>query len=87
MLDSKNAQIYQDIEKILISGEDIQKGVSELGAHIKADYEGKEVIFVGILKGAMLFFSDLIRNIDLPLEVDFMAISSYGNSTKSSGVV
>ncbi|HWI55275.1 MAG TPA: hypoxanthine phosphoribosyltransferase [Desulfobacteria bacterium] len=76
-----------DLERCLISKEEIAKKVAELGAIISHDYEGKNLIVVGILKGGILFLSDLIREITIPLYLDFMAVSSYGSSTKSSGVV
>ena len=83
----QNARIYQDLDKILVTKEEISQKVRELGKKITADYAGKEPVMVCILKGAALFFSDLIREIDLPLTTDFMAISSYGSATKTSGVV
>lgn len=73
--------------KVLIGTEEIAKRVNEIGAQISKDYEGKDLIVVGILKGAFVFMSDLIRVIEAPLEVDFMATSSYGQSTQTSGVV
>ena len=82
-----NARIYQDLDKILVTKEEIARKVEELGRRITSDYAGKEPVMVCILKGAALFFSDLIREIDLPLTTDFMAISSYGSATKTSGVV
>ena len=82
----QNAKIYEDLEKILVTREEIAEKVRELGRRITADYAGKEPVLVCILKGAVLFFSDLIREIDLPLTADFMAISSYGSATKTSGV-
>lgn len=75
------------VKKVLIDEETLQKKVRELGAQITKDYEGKDLLVVCILKGAVMFVSDLVKRIDLPLEIDFMAVSSYGNSTKSSGVV
>ena len=83
----QKAKIYQDLERILVTKEEIAQKVRELGAKITRDYSGKEPVLVCILKGAAIFFSDLIREIDLPLTTDFMAISSYGNATKTSGVV
>lgn len=76
-----------DIDHWLISHDELEKRVAELGARITEDYRGKDVLMVGILKGAVVFFSDLIRHVDIPMAIDFMAISSYGNATKSSGVV
>ncbi|WP_407313132.1 hypoxanthine phosphoribosyltransferase [Desulfosporosinus sp. SB140] len=75
------------IGKVLISKEKLAKRVAELGAEITRDYEGKKLLVLGILKGAVPFMADLIREIKLPLAYDFMALSSYGMSTKSSGVV
>ena len=83
----QSAKIYQDIERVLVTKEEIAQKVTELGKRITQDYAGKEPVLVCILKGAALFFSDLIREIDLPLTTDFMAISSYGNATKTTGVV
>lgn len=80
-------KIYADLESVLLTREEIAKGIQKLGETITRDYAGKEPVMIGILKGAVLFYSDLIRNIDLPLKTEFMAISSYGSSTKTSGVV
>lgn len=77
----------EDIKEILFSEEDLFKKVKELGAQISKDYEGKDLLVVGVLKGSVLFASDLIKNITIPCEIDFMAVSSYGNSTETSGVV
>ena len=76
-----------DIDHWLIGRDELEKRVAELGARITEDYRGKDVLMVGILKGAVVFFSDLIRHVDIPVAIDFMAISSYGSATKSSGVV
>lgn len=76
-----------DLESILLSQEQIQQKVQELAAQITQDYRGKDLLAVCILKGSIIFFADLIRKIHLPLETDFVAISSYGHSTSSSGVV
>ncbi len=81
------AALYQDLEKILLTREQIQEAVRELGKKITRDYAGKSPVLICILKGAVVFFSDLIREIDLPLSIEFISISSYGVSTKSSGVV
>jgi hypoxanthine phosphoribosyltransferase len=75
------------LAEVLISAADIEQKVHELGAQIAADYQEKRPILVGVLRGAIVFMVDLMRAIDIPLEVDFMATSSYGASTKSSGVV
>ena len=79
--------MHQDIEEILLSTEAIQAKVSALGAQITEDYKGKPLLLLGTLKGAVPFIADLARAINLPLELDYMAISSYGNTTRSSGVV
>ncbi len=73
--------------QVLLSEEDIARRVKELGEQISGDYGDKDLVVVGILKGAVIFMSDLIRQIKVSLEVDFMATSSYGQSTKTSGVV
>jgi hypoxanthine phosphoribosyltransferase len=74
------------LEPLLVH-KDIQKRVDSMGKRITLDYVGKELLLVGILKGSFVFMADLIRCIDLPIAVDFMAMSSYGAATKSSGVV
>jgi hypoxanthine phosphoribosyltransferase len=79
--------MHDHLCKILYSEEQLQTKVRELGAQITADYENKDLVVVGILKGAVVFLSDLIKEIKLPLELDFMVISSYGKSTHASGVV
>ena len=80
--------MYSDIEaKLLLTREEIAARVKEMGAQITKDFQGKELTVICILKGAAVFFVDLIREIDLPMTMDFMAISSYGSATKSSGVV
>lgn len=76
-----------DPGSVLISAEQLSARIAELGAKIAADYAGRTPLLVGVLKGAFVFMADLARAIDLPLEVDFMAVSSYGSSTKSSGIV
>ena len=73
--------------RLLVSEEDLQARIRALGEEITADYAGRAPLLVGVLKGAFMFMSDLSRAIDLPVEFDFMAVSSYGNSTRSSGVV
>lgn len=79
--------LYGDLDRILLTREQIAEKVHLLGQQITRDYAGKEPVLVCILKGASVFFADLIREIDLPLTLDFMAISSYGSATKTSGVV
>ena len=76
-----------EIGRILVGAEDLDRRIRELGAEISRDYEGKDLLLLGILKGAVLFLSDLLRQIEVPAEVDFMAVASYGTATKSSGVV
>ncbi|HWJ60423.1 MAG TPA: hypoxanthine phosphoribosyltransferase [Acidimicrobiales bacterium] len=75
------------IGKVVVSTEELQRRTAELGAQITADYQGRAPLLVGVLKGAIMFMADLAREIALPVEFDFMAVSSYGNATKSSGVV
>ena len=75
-----------DIESVLISAEEIQRKVSEMGRQISADYAGKEPVFVGVLKGCFIFMSDLMRNVDINCTMDFMAVSSY-SGTSTTGAV
>ncbi len=75
------------IEKILFTKEEIQKRIKELGEQITKDYAGKKVLMLCILKGSVIFYSDLVRNIDLDCNFDFMVVSSYGNSASTSGQV
>ena len=75
------------IGESLVSQEDLERRVRELGQEISRDYAGKELFLVGVLKGAVFFLSDLMRALTVPCEVDFMAVASYGSSTDSSGVV
>ncbi|WP_018963214.1 hypoxanthine phosphoribosyltransferase [Coprothermobacter platensis] len=79
--------ISESVEKVLISQDDLQRRIRELGQEISYDYAGKTPLFVGILKGAFIFLSDLIRNISIPCHLDFMQVSSYGGGTDSSGIV
>lgn len=76
-----------DIEKVLISGEEIQSKLADMGERITEDYTGRSLLLIGVLKGAFVVMADLARYIRLPLEFDFMAVSSYGAATKTSGVV
>jgi hypoxanthine phosphoribosyltransferase len=76
-----------DLGDVVVSEERIRTRVGELGAEITADYQGRPPLLVGVLKGAFMFMADLARRIDLPVEFDFMAVSSYGAATKTSGVV
>ena len=81
MLDDKN------IGRIIVDEEELQQRIRDLGKEITADYADRAPLLVGVLKGAFMFMSDLARAIDLPVEFDFMAVSSYGAATKTSGVV
>jgi hypoxanthine phosphoribosyltransferase len=76
-----------DIERVLIPEADIQAKLAEMGEKITADYRDRSLLLVGVLKGAFVVMADLARHIDLPLQFDFMAVSSYGAATKTSGVV
>jgi len=82
-----DAVLYNDLEKILVTREEIAKAVKSLGQALTEKFRGESPVFVCILKGASVFFTDLIREIDAPLTTDFMVVSSYGSSTKSTGVV
>jgi hypoxanthine phosphoribosyltransferase len=75
------------IGEVLVSNEELTRRVAELGAEISRDYEGRDLVMVGVLKGAVLFIADLMRYMTVPCEIDFMAVSSYGSETDSSGVV
>lgn len=79
--------MHNDIQEVLYSEEQIMQKVKELGQQISQDFEGRNLLVICVLKGAFIFMSDLVKSITIPLEVDFMAVSSYGQSTKSSGVV
>jgi hypoxanthine phosphoribosyltransferase len=81
MLDDKN------IGRIIVDEEELQQRIRDLGKEITSDYSGDPPLLVGILKGAFMFMADLARAIDLPVEFDFMAVSSYGSATRTSGVV
>ena len=76
-----------DVAKVMISAEDIDAKLAEMGEAIAGDYAGKDLLMVGILKGAFMVMADLARHVDIPVEFDFMAVSSYGAATKTSGVV
>ena len=75
------------VGEILVQPDDLSRRVRELGRQITEDYAGRDLLLVGVLKGAIFFLSDLMREIEVPCEVDFMAVASYGSSTDSSGVV
>lgn len=77
----------EDLKEILFSEEVLTAKIKELANRISEDYKGKDLVVVGILKGSVIFAAELIKNITIPCEIDFMAVSSYGNSTETSGVV
>lgn len=79
--------MHNDIQEILFTEEQIQDKIKELGQLLSAEYAGRNPLVICILKGAFIFMADLVKHLDIPLEIDFMAVSSYGQSTKSSGVV
>ena len=83
----KMSSMMPDVAEVLITSEQIQERVRELGARITQDYAGEKLLLVGILRGAVVVMGDLMRCIDLPCEIDFMDISSYGSGASSSGVV
>jgi hypoxanthine phosphoribosyltransferase len=76
-----------DLDHVLLSREQIQKRIAELAATVADDYAGKEILLVGVLKGAVMFMSDFARALQLPTQMEFMAVSSYGSATSSSGIV
>lgn len=79
--------MHKDMEQVLYTKEDIANMVARLGKEITKDYQGKDLVAIGILKGGFIFMADLIREIEVPCRLDFMAVSSYGASTKTTGVV
>jgi hypoxanthine phosphoribosyltransferase len=82
-----HTEVDAGVAEVLIDEETLQNRITELGTHISADYEGRDLLLVGVLKGAVFFMADLMRRLTVPCEIDFMAISSYGAATNSSGVV
>ena len=80
-------EIEADLTKVLITQQEILDKIAELSRRIEADYAGEKVLLVGVLKGAVMVMADLARELKLPIEMDWMAVSSYGSGTKSSGVV
>jgi len=86
-LEDATAELSAGVQEILIDEATLQARIAELGERVTADYAGRDLLLVGVLKGAIFFMADLMRRIDLPCEVDFMAISSYGAGVDSSGVV
>ena len=83
----QHADVAGDIEQVLLSEEQIHARVAEIAADIARDYEGRDILLVGVLKGAVMVMADLARALHSPVEMDWMAVSSYGSGTKSSGVV
>jgi hypoxanthine phosphoribosyltransferase len=83
----KMTSLMPDVKEVLIPSSDIQEKLTEIGERITEDYKGKRLLLVGVLRGAVIVLGDLMRKIDLPCEIDFMDISSYGTGTSSSGVV
>lgn len=79
--------MHEDVSEILLTQKELQDKVKELGAQISRDYEGKKLLLLCILKGGVVFMADLMRTISIPCAIDFMAVSSYGSSTSTSGVV
>lgn len=79
--------MLKDIKKVLFDEEELKNKVNEMGSIISRDYEGKDLIVIGVLKGSVVFAADLLKKITIPCEIDFMAVSSYGSSTESTGVV
>jgi hypoxanthine phosphoribosyltransferase len=75
------------VGEVLVGAEDLARRVRELAAAVSRDYLGRDLVLIGVLKGAMFFLADLMRALEVPCEVDFMAVASYGSATKSSGVV
>ena len=82
-----SSELERDVSEVLIDEEALQRRIAELGEEISADYEGRNLLMIGVLKGAVFFMADLMRRVAVPCEIDFMAISSYGGQTDSSGVV
>ena len=80
-------ELERAVGEVLIDRETLAARVAELGAEVSADYEGRDLLLIGVLKGAVFFMADLMRHLTVPCEVDFMAISSYGDATDSSGIV
>lgn len=79
--------MHEDINRIIFTEDEIRARVREMGAQITADHQGQQLLVVSVLRGAAIFMADLVREINLPVEMDYMAISSYGNGVKSSGIV
>ena len=87
MTGAHSAELEAAVGEVLIDEETLAARVVELGAEVSADYHGRDLLLIGVLKGAVFFMADLMRHLTVPCEVDFMAISSYGDATDSSGIV
>ena len=87
VLDSSSLLQDEHIGEILVQADELQHRIKEMAAEVSRDYKGRDLLLIGVLKGAVFFLADLMRHLDVPCEVDFMAVSSYGSSTDSSGVV
>ena len=81
------SELERDVGEVLIDEDALQRRIAELGDEISSDYAGRDLLLIGVLKGAVFFMADLMRRLTVPCEIDFMAISSYGGQTDSSGVV
>jgi hypoxanthine phosphoribosyltransferase len=81
------ATLHDDVEEVLLTGEQIQARIAELGAQLGTDYAGRDPVLVSVLKGSIVFLADLVRQMEIPLSIDLMEVSSYGASTESSGQV
>jgi hypoxanthine phosphoribosyltransferase len=86
-LDCRSLLQDEHIGEILVQADELQHRIREMAAEVSRDYRGRDLLLIGVLKGAVFFLADLMRQLDIPCEVDFMAVSSYGSSTDSSGVV
>ena len=87
MMENQNNDMLQDIQEVLLSEEKLHEIVTDIGAKISEDYKDKKLLMVSILKGSVVFMADLMLAITIPCRIDFMAVSSYGSGTKTSGVV
>jgi hypoxanthine phosphoribosyltransferase len=81
------SELEKDVAEVLIDEDSLQRRIAELGEEVSSDYAGRDLLLIGVLKGAVFFMADLMRRLTVPCEIDFMAISSYGGQTDSSGVV
>ena len=79
--------VKNDIKEVLLTESDLRSKISQIGKMISKDYEGRDLVLIGVLKGSVMFMADLMKEIEIPCSMDFMAVSSYGSSTKSTGVV